>query len=200
MSYLSKRIKRVIETKILKRWGSTSTKKNIWDEEFSGGQWDYLDHTRNDVIYLFLDKYSNNGSILDLGCGSGNTGNEMDVFKYESYTGVDISEIAIQKALSRSKKNHRQEKNEYVCYDISSFVPRKRYDIILFRESIFYLPKNKITDVLKRYSNYLKKSGVLIVRMCDRRKYKAIVKLIEKHYHILERSPADDANIILVFK
>ena len=200
MSYLSKRIKRVIETKILKRWGSTSTKKTIWDEEFAIGQWDYIDHTRDDVIYLFLDKYSNNGSILDLGCGSGNTGNEIDVSKYESYTGVDISENAIQRALIRSKNNHRQDKNEYVCDDISLYVPSKRYDIILFRESIFYLPKTKIKDVLKGYSYYLKEKGVFIVRMCDRKKYESIIRLIEKYYHVLERSPADDANIILVFK
>ena len=170
MSYLSKRIKRVIEARILKRWGSTSTKKWIWDEEFASGQCDYLDHTGDDVIYLFLDKYANNGSILDLGFGSGNTGNEMDVSKYDSYTGVDISENAIQRALIRSKNNHRQEKNEYVCDDISIYVPRKRYDIILFRESIFYLPKTKIKDILKGYSYYLKERGVFIFRMCDRKK------------------------------
>jgi len=167
MSHLYKRIKRVIEARILKRWGST---------------------------------YGNNGSILDLGCGSGNTGNEMDIYKYHRYTGVDISEIAIQRALDRSKNNHRQDKNEYFCDDISFYVPRKRYDIILFRESIFYIPNTKIKDVLKRYSYYLKKKGVFIVRMCDRKKYASIIKLIEEQYHVLERSPADDANIILVFK
>ena len=71
MSDLSKRIKRVIEARILKRWGNTSTKKTIWNGEFASGQWDYIDHTYDDVIYLFLNKYANNGSILDLGCGSG---------------------------------------------------------------------------------------------------------------------------------
>ena len=149
MSHLYNRIKRVIEARILKRWGSTSKKKSIWDQEFADGQWEYIDHTDDDVIYLFLYKYGNRGSILDLGCGSGNTGNEMDVSKYHRYTGVDISEIAIQRALDRSKNNHRQDKNEYFCNDISCYVPRKRYDIILFRESIFYIPNTKIKDVLR---------------------------------------------------
>lgn len=200
VSYSTKRIQRVVNARILKRWGSTSRMKSIWDEEFSTGQWDYLENTTDDPIYHYLEQYSNNGAILDLGCGSGNTGNEMDVLKYGYYTGVDISESAIQRALSRSQNNVRLEKNEYVCSDISEYVPRKRYDIILFRESIFYIPKFKIKSVLSKYSDYLKGKGVFIVRMCDRRKYESIIRLIEKHYDVVERSPAEDVNIIIVFK
>src|SRR5207249_27036 len=119
---------------------------------------------------------------------------------YSSYTGVDISESAIRRALARSIKNHRQAQNEYVCGDIARYVPRMGYDIILFRESIFYIPKYQIRKVLQRYSHYLKETGVFIVRMCDRNKYGSIVRLIEKHYHVFDRSPLRDANIILVFK
>jgi len=200
IGYLSKRIQRVVNARILKRWGSTSKKKSIWDEEFLSGQWDYLEHTDDDPIYHYLEKYSNNVEILDLGCGSGNTGSEMDVLRYGCYTGVDISENAIQIAFARSKSNFRDEKNEYFCADISVYVPRKRYDIILFRESIFYIPKFKIKGVLDRYADYLKEEGAFIVRMCDRKKYESIVRLIEKHYDVVDRSPADDINIIMVFK
>ena len=115
-----------------------------------------------------------------LGCGSGNSGNEMDVSNYGSYTGVDISEIAIQKALVRSKNYHRYDKNEYVCDDIFCYLRRKRCDVILFREAFFYLPKTKISDVLKGYSYYLKEEGAFIVRMCERKKYKSIKGLLRK--------------------
>ena len=179
MGYIVEKIKRVVNSRTLKRWGNTSIQKTIWDQEFVNGQWDYLDHTQNDSIYHFLQKYSNNGSILDLGCGSGNTGNEMDISKYDNYTGVDISESAIERALTRSRINGRQDKNEYVCDDISKYEPRKRYDIILFRESIYYLPKFKIKRVLNRYDDYLKETGVFIVRMCDQKRYRSIVRLIK---------------------
>lgn len=200
LSHLSIRIKKIVNSRILKRWGSTSIKKSIWDEEFSSDQWVYLDHTGDDAIYHYLESYLNKGNILDLGCGAGNTGNEIDVSKYDSYTGVDISEIAIQRALTRSKTNSRSEKNEYVCDDISLYVPQRRYDIILFRESIFYIPKAIIKGVLDRYHDYLKERGVFIVRMCDRKKYQSILHLIDKHYHVLDRSAAGDANIIIVFR
>jgi 2-polyprenyl-3-methyl-5-hydroxy-6-metoxy-1,4-benzoquinol methylase len=132
-----RRVQTIINSKILKKWGRASTIKAIWDEEFASGQWEFLEDTSHDVIYQYLEKYVNSGTILDLGCGSGNTGNEVDVSKYSRYTGVDISEVAIQKALVRTIKNGRQEKNQYFCSHVSSFSPKMRYDVILFRESLF---------------------------------------------------------------
>src|SRR5947207_1943632 len=120
----------------------------------------------------------------------------MDVSTYGSYTGVDISESAIRRALTRSINNHRQEKNEYFRDDIYLYVPTMCYDIILFRESIFYIPKYKINTMLYRYSHYLKETGVFIVRMCDRNKYGSIVRLIEKRYRILDKSQLPDSSII----
>jgi SAM-dependent methyltransferase len=202
MSCVFKRIHKVVNSRILKLWGSTSKKKSIWDEEFSAGQWDRLENTSDDPIYFFLEKYCNGGRILDLGCGSGNTGNEMSTIKYDKYTGVDISESAIQRALARSERNCREEKNEYVCADISLYAPKKRYDIILFRESIFYIPKSKIGGVLDRYRDYLKETGVFIVSMrSNKQKSAPIVRLIERHYHVMDRSSLDNSNdVILVFR
>lgn len=201
MGYVSNKITNAFYSRILKRWGSVRVKSSIWDREFSSGQWDYLDHTKEDVLYHYLEKYSNNGRILDLGCGSGNTGNEINVYKYQHYTGVDISEKAIKKAIARCKQNHRNEKNEYFCADISTYAPKNQYDLILFRESIFYIPRRKIKAMLDRYSKYLKDNGVFIVRMCDRGKYGRIVKLIETNYETIENYLADNSkDIIIIFK
>ena len=198
---LKKKIKRIINSRIIKRWGSTSIKKSIWDEEFSSGQWEFIDHTPDDPIYTYLEKYSNNGRILDLGCGSGNTGNEMDTSKYRNYTGVDISENAIQRAVIRSKNNRRGEKNEYICADMFLYTPEKTYDIILFRESIMYIPKYKIRNILDMYSIYLKDTGVFIVRIDDKKKkYASIVRIIKSNYHIVDSFTTTDADIILVFQ
>ena len=200
MQNLVRRVMAIVNSRILKKWGKPSMAKAIWDEEFASGQWEFLEDTSHDVIYQYLEKYVNNGSILDLGCGSGNTGNELAVSRYSRYSGVDISEVAIQKALVRTIKNGRQEKNQYFCNDISSFSPKMRYDIILFRESLFYIPQTRIKSVLDRYSGFLTEGGVFIVRIFDRNKYKRILQLIETNYQILEVAPAGDSDIILVFR
>jgi 2-polyprenyl-3-methyl-5-hydroxy-6-metoxy-1,4-benzoquinol methylase len=201
MKAVLNRIKRIINSRILKKWSNTSVKSAIWDKEFASGQWASLDHTTEDIIYQYLDKYSNNGSILDLGCGAGNTGNELDEKTYHHYTGVDISKEATQKAIIRSKANHRNNKNEYFASDIQTYTPGKQYDIILFRESIFYVPVNKIKNMLDGYSPHLKENGNFIVRMCDRYKYGRIVKLIRRHYTVIEEYLENqNRSIILVFR
>jgi len=200
MQNLFKRVMTIVNSRILKKYGRPSTAKAIWDEEFARGQWEYLEDTSKDIIYGFLEKYANKGSILDLGCGSGNTGNELAVTVYSKYTGVDISEVAIQRAVARSIKNGRQGRNEYVCNDIASFSPRMRYDVILFRESIFYIPLSRIKAALNRYSRFLTENGVFIVRMCDRKKYSGIVQLIQTNYQVLDMSPSNESNVILVFR
>jgi 2-polyprenyl-3-methyl-5-hydroxy-6-metoxy-1,4-benzoquinol methylase len=200
MRKLSTKIVNVVQ-RGLKRWGNDLVKRLIWDKEFSEGRWDYIDHTTEDIIYHYLGKYSKKGSILDLGCGSGNTGNELEVRKYSRYTGVDISEEAIRKARIRSEQNERNEKNEYLTADISKYVPRSKYDIILFRESIHYVPDSRIKGMLDRYSKSLEEYGVLIVRMCDRNKYGSIVSIIEESYRLVEKYLDRSTNaIIIVFR
>jgi SAM-dependent methyltransferase len=193
------RLRNIINSRILKRWGSTQDKENIWDREFQAGSWRYLDSTAHDHIYSFLHRYLKGGCILDLGCGAGNTGNELHENSYNQYTGVDVSRVATELAALRSAHNGRGSINHYICSDIADFTPARKYNIILFRESLFYIPLHRIGSVLLSYKPYLADDGVFIVRMCDRRKYSSIVRLIESRFAILEKSPSSDPEIILVF-
>jgi 2-polyprenyl-6-hydroxyphenyl methylase/3-demethylubiquinone-9 3-methyltransferase len=192
---------RAARIRAVKKWGGAAAKARLWDSEFASGQWTRLDHTMNDPLYRYLEQYAGRGNILDLGCGSGNTGNELDLAKYSSYTGTDISAIAVRKAEVRTRENGREGRNEYICACIESFVPTRKSDVILFRESIFYIPRSRIKAVLDGYVNHLTPDGVFIVRMCDREKYKSIVNLIDEHYCVIERHLVGNTKgIILVFK
>jgi SAM-dependent methyltransferase len=201
MTHLCERLRRGFKTRIMKRWGGAAAKKLLWDQEFANGQWDYLESTPDDPIYGCLEKYARQGSVLDLGCGSGNTGNELEWAKYGSYTGVDVSSVAVEKANARSRQNGREAKNEYVCADIENYAPRTVYDVILFRESIFYIPYSKVRQVLDRYANHLKPGGVFIVRMCDRDKYAGIVGVIQKHYRVIDQVLLSKSkDIVIIFR
>lgn len=183
-----------------KRWGNLKTKQQIWDEEFKCGKWDYLEIYKNDIIYGYIKKYSSGGSILDLGCGSGNTCKDLDSGEYTLYTGVDISDVAIKKARSNCesiKQKHRE--NEFIISDVIKYEPAQRYDVILFRESLYYLPYHKIIIVLNRYSRYLTPKGVFIVRICERKRYKKIILRIRKDYTVIEEyhSTQDTASVIV---
>lgn len=149
----------------LKSYGPSTIKKRLWDAEFSGGKWNFIDDTRGDCVYPYLDKYVRKGTILDLGCGPGNTANEMTLDAYQRYVGVDISESALEKARQRSKATGRGGKNQFAQGDFLSYQPAQRFDVILFRESMYHVPLGKVKTVLDRYAPFLRQDGVFIVRM-----------------------------------
>lgn len=182
-------------------WGGTRIREYIWNREFSGGRWTCLEDTAGDCVYRLVEKYSNGGSILDLGCGSGNTGEELDISKYEAYIGVDVSGVAIRTARERAKASGKDKQNSYHQSDILKYVPYDKYDVILLRDSIYYLPVAKAKLLLDRYSVYLADNGVFVVRMYDRDKAKKYVDHIQSNYKLVERYwPTTTKTGVLVFR
>ena len=152
-------------------------------------------------MYQYVEKYARGGSILDLGCGSGNTGNELDATRYTSYLGVDISDVAVQRAMERSTRTGRAAFSAYVRSDIQRFVPDRKHAVILFRESLNYVPSSSIVPVLKRYIGFLDREGVIVVRLYDRLRHSSIVDAIRRHFQVIEEYvPTDEPTIVLVFR
>jgi SAM-dependent methyltransferase len=180
-------------------WGPPKIKRKVWDEEYASGKWDHCDHTPGAWVYGFIQKYCRNGSILDLGCGAGNTGNELDVTSYRQYIGVDVSEVAVQKAGKRSAREGRAAKNRFVQGDILSYIPEEKHNVILLRESVYHIPRTKVKPTLDRYSRYFTDDGVFVVYLSrdGTKKVKEIVRWIEMNYHVIEKHwrehPAPDA-------
>jgi SAM-dependent methyltransferase len=194
----------------LMSYGPSGLKKKLWDKDFSSGKWDFIDNTSGDCVYSHLEKYARGGDILDLGCGPGNTANELSSDAYGSYIGVDISEAALAKAVKRTAENGRSEKNAFVCSDFLGYRPTKEFDIILFRESMYHIPYGQVLEILEKYSKSLKKDGVFIVRLYagDHRpgkiKYRVKRKLdlIKREFDILESRQYDTWGLpnVLVFR
>lgn len=174
-------------------YGPSTIKKALWDREYSAGNWNFNDDTLGDCVYPFLEKYAQKGSILDIGCGSGNTANEVELSAYSSYVGVDISEAALEKARKRSERNGRANKNIFVQADFLDYVPNQQFNVILFRESMYLVPMGEVKATLDRYSKYLKEDGVFVVRICTVEKGKikqrptAMVHAMETGFEVLEK-------------
>ncbi len=188
-------------------YGPTKIKKLFWDKEFSSGKWNFIDNTAGDCVYGHLEKYAQNGSILDLGCGPGNTASELAETAYQSYVGVDISEAALAKARRRTEENGRTGKNRFEQSDFLSYAPAQRFDVILFREAMYHIPVGKIRPILDKYSQHLTDRGVFIVRMflSENGKVKSRMKkmtdIIEANFEIVDkRQHGEPGPTILVFR
>ena len=194
---------------VLLSYGPSNLKKKVWDKEYADDKWHFADDTRNDCVYIHLNKLIPNKTILDFGCGSGNTATEMEG-TYKSYVGVDISKEALAKAAKRSEECGRKDKNSFECSDFLSFVPKGRYDVILFRESMYHVPMSKVKATLDRYAEYLNDGGVFVVRMfaADRtsgeskQRPLAMFAAMESEFDVVEKGVYDDTgrSTVLVFR
>lgn len=186
----------------LQLYGSTRAKERLWDKEFSGGRWNRLSETSGDCLYPFLEKYGSGGSILDLGCGWGNTANEIAIETYTSYTGVDISNVSLERARQRVSAQSPARRVQFVRSDFISYEPSDLYDVILFRDSIYYVPLAKIKPMLQRYKRFLTGKGVFIVRICnDNGRHNKLIEMIESGFQLKENFRSKTPNaVVLAFR
>jgi SAM-dependent methyltransferase len=195
---------------LIASYGPSGVKKRLWDKEFSGTKWDFINNTAGDCVYSYLEKYAHNGSILDLGCGPGNTANELAADQYQTYVGVDISEAALAKAVKRTEENRRAEKNSFVNSDFLSYRATQKFDIILFRESMYHVPYGEVLALLRKLSNNLKSTGVFIVRLYAGDHRPGVIKprvtakldLIKREFDVVEARQFDSPGLpnVLVFR
>jgi SAM-dependent methyltransferase len=192
-------------------YGPTQLKKALWNKEFSSDKWDFIDNTSGDCVYGPLEKFARGGDILDLGCGPGNTANELSESAYSTYLGVDISESALAKAAKRTNENGRAAKNSFACSDFLGYMPPRKFDVILFRESMYHVPYGSVLEILNKYSEYLKSSGgVFMVRLYTTDLNSGIIKsrvtkkidLMKSNFETVEETGYDKPGTptVLVFR
>ena len=180
----------------------------LWDQEFRGTHWDFIDDTAGDCVYAHLEKHLNGGSILDLGCGPGNTANELPATAYTTYIGVDVSEAALDKARRRTTQNGREAQNSFACSDFLQYRPAQKFDVILFRESMYHVPLSKVRPILSHFASYLKNDGVFIVRMNtsdqsggQKSRLTAAIDIMEHDFDLVEKHQYGESGpTVIVFR
>jgi cyclopropane fatty-acyl-phospholipid synthase-like methyltransferase len=193
---------------VLKRYGPSRMKKAFWDQEFTSGKWNFADDTSSDLVYKHLEKYVGDGSVLDLGCGQGSTAIEL-ASPYRRYVGVDISEVALKRARKKTEEVGRTNRASFACSDFLGFNPDQKFDVILFRESMYHVPIGQVKTILDRYSQFLSEDGVFLVRLFlagpkgeKRFRPKAVIRTIESTFDVIEKADYDDISesTVVVFR
>jgi 2-polyprenyl-3-methyl-5-hydroxy-6-metoxy-1,4-benzoquinol methylase len=133
----------------------------IWDRQFSQGKWDFMLHPDKryaiQTIARLIEKHArSNLSILDVGCGNGALAEELKEKSHISYTGIDISHVALQ----RAKQLHP--KGVFICADITDPPRNQLFDIVVFAEILYYV---NIASILPQYKALLKPNGTVMVSM-----------------------------------
>jgi len=206
MNILRRKLRGLVHRRLLPRW----VQRRAWDEEYATGQWDSTSlHTPDDPIYEVLGKYCVDRDICDVGCGNGNTVTEMPPV-YRTYTGVDISHVALATAKKRAAEAGR-DRVAFVHGFMHSFTPAKKPDVFLFRETLMYVPRSRshIEDgmavFLRRYAAMLAPGGTMIVSLCigspPAERFAARVEAVaRKSFELIECRRTQQPALLVVFQ
>lgn len=179
---------------ILTRFGGPVLRRQAFDQKYNSGHWNYFDKEDRTEIVKVIEKYARYGHILDMGCGTGTLASMINPDAFEYYLGVDASEEAISRA-----QRHRSKKIHFVVSDIQSYRSKGTFDIIVFEESLYYIPFCRLR-LLQRCARWLRPKGVLVVSVADPRRFGRMVKMIRRNFQIVdERHFSNSQRLFLVF-
>ena len=163
--------------------------ESTWNTQYKQGKWDYLEtvsieRARNAVISVFADKYAHNGSLLDVGCGSGVLHMHLAPDQQSKYVGIDVSADAITIAKRQYPQGH------YMTATLEAFrtpVEQPTFDVIVFNEVLYYV-QHKI--VIEQYMKYLSRHHGIII----------ISNFFKKNVNVIKDSIMADAGSLMVSK
>jgi 2-polyprenyl-3-methyl-5-hydroxy-6-metoxy-1,4-benzoquinol methylase len=155
-----RRIKRIVSRG--PRWERYSLDE--WDRQYATSTWDYLTGLEQAPRYAVIEGWRRRlkptGSVLDLGCGEGVLFDQIPPAARVTYTGVDLSEVAIESAVRKVRDAALE---RFICSDLLTFEPPpgSRFDVIVFNEVLYYLADPLST--VRRYRSVLAPDGIIVV-------------------------------------
>jgi SAM-dependent methyltransferase len=127
----------------------------LWDGRFERGYGELMERecerARYQAIGQLVAALPAHSSLLDVGCGIGTLSDYLPAL---DYTGIDVS----QKALVIAQNRHP---GTFICSDAESFFADKKFDVILFNETLYYL--DDPLEQLARYREFLSDGGSMVV-------------------------------------
>lgn len=106
-------------------------------------------------INLIINSIPKAGSILDLGCGTGEPLAQFFIEKGFKVTGVDES----QKMIAMCKKRYPNE--HWIISDMRKIKLQQRFDAIIAWHSFFHLDHDSQRNMFKIFDSHIKPGGVL---------------------------------------
>jgi len=129
-----------------------------WDYQYEQGEWDGLpaEAGRLEALIGLIGANYKAPAILEIGCGKAIMLRQMPEGSFSTFTGIDVSHVAITGA-----RIYETERVRFVHADMHDFMPGNKYDVIAFTESLYY--SKEPAAVFARYIPYLKDGGSMIV-------------------------------------
>lgn len=163
-----------------------------WNESLKGWASSYLGGTlaidlRNSMTVLLAKQVAPAAkSVLDLGCAGGTLALCLGP-EFDTYCGVDISDVAIANAMELldGPGGNPAITHQLEVSTVQDFQPSRQFDVIIFNEVMYYLPLAQIADAARRYSRYLSPDGVILVSLKDQQQCRCVLTVLLQELEFL---------------
>jgi SAM-dependent methyltransferase len=146
---------------------ATKSSDEVVGDEHARGRWEYLNDIQEMSRYAVVAGYCRYGgtasSVLDLGCGFGVLRGWLDPLQGIEYVGVDLSDVAIE----RAAQAWTDDATTFVAMDVAKYVPDRKFDLIIFNEVLYYF--GRPDEILERYGRFLEANGRFIISLWEAR-------------------------------
>ncbi len=162
---------------VASRWSGLASDafvKGLADASWTGIPQVHLNHnyliTGDRNVYWvdwMRDRYFAGGDVgdaLSLGCGAGHLDRifKQHGFRFRSFTGIDISEDAVDQARTRAREIDLAPRIEYVAADLNRReLPARSFDFIYFFQSLHHI--EALEHVLAQCQRAIRPDGWLLV-------------------------------------
>jgi 2-polyprenyl-3-methyl-5-hydroxy-6-metoxy-1,4-benzoquinol methylase len=176
------------------RFGWQKLRGMAFDEKYRRGDWNFRAESTGELAAV-IRRYLRAGDLLIMGCGQAAILDGLEAAGLKSALGIDLSPEAIRLA-----GHFASEKISFQLADMVAFQCPRPYDVILFSESLNYVPLAGQEQFLRRLGKSLKPGGVFVVTIAQAKRYADILEGVRRHFNILEDRPFSGSNRhLLVF-
>lgn len=165
---------------LVTRFGSKSMRRLAFDEKYRQGDWKFSGEGGGE-LGMVVRRYLRNGDLLLMGCGGASVLDGLESDGINSGLGIDLSGEAV-----RIASRYSSGKIKFEQADMIEFVAPRRYDVILFSESIYYVPKRQQDSLLLKLAKDLKLGGVLVVTISQSERYAERLESIRSMFNVIE--------------
>jgi trans-aconitate methyltransferase len=158
---------------------------NKWNLQYTQGAWSHLrdreEVAHYAVIAALIRHFEISNSVLDIGCGEGLLQSYLLPFGYSRYVGLDISEVAIQKANTR-KNDH----TEFIVADASTFVPKQLFSAVAFSECLYYFADP--FGLIHKYMSALEDHGMVLISIYVVPATRKLIREISGRFRVIDET------------
>ncbi len=157
---------------------------NVWDTYAKIVEKNYMSHRElsEDIVRLLSSRFGDKAvTLLDIGCGDCLTISDLcSAIRLSSYTGVDLSDAALDLARSRLA-GHAFQATLINADMLSAFKNLDAFDVIYSSFAIHHLPADKKYELLKLIAAHMKSHSIFILVDAVRREGDTLEKYLQRY-------------------